>query len=85
MYDTLMVVRARTYVDDVVQQERHHAGDVVEVGDVARDRGCGGRPARVGTGVGRGLGLALRTMSARGPPRRRLKSAMLVGSTCCSV
>ena len=43
MYDTLMVVRARTYVDDVVQQERHHAGDVVEVGDVTRDRGCGGR------------------------------------------
>jgi len=83
MYDTLMVVRARTYVDDVVQQERHHAGDVVEVGDVARDRGCGQR--RLELELGEGCRVALRTMSARGPPRRRLKSAMLVGSTCCSV
>ena len=55
MYDTLMVVRARTYVDDVVQQERHHAGDVVEVGDVARDRGCGQRGLELELGEGWGL------------------------------
>jgi len=32
--DTAAAVRA--YVDDLVEQERNHAGDVVEVGDVAR-------------------------------------------------